>query len=418
MRFVASAVVFRPLALAALASLATFGALGACSSSAATAPAVVDAGDLDAGADVTAPAPAVDPTGWTSTAELHEARALATATLLADGRVLVVGGEGTKREKRASVELFDPTTNTYAEAAALPEPRLHHTATLLASGEVLVAGGGAGSQIALPTGEETTASAVLYDPKTNAWRATGSMHAARAGHRATRLTDGRVLVVGGGDQVGYPCASSYRDCNVAASIGSAEIYDPATGVWTSTGALAAPRLAFTLDPTPAGIVAAGGAANNEGLESVEIYDVVSGAWRGGPKLRGQRLFHATAVVAGTLIVAGGKVANVAPITSVDLLDEDARAWSSGKALDEARTGASFLGLPSGKALLLAGADQLAGTYLADAALYDPVADSWSPIEPLAKARYGQAAVLLADGSVLVVGGRTSSSVLTLSERSH
>ena len=166
-------------------------------------------------------------------------------------------------------------------------------------------------------------------------------------------------------------------------MGSAEIYDPATGVWTTTGSLADPRVAFDLSVTSAGVVASGGAANNHGLESVEIFDASTGKWRAGPKLDGERLYHAAAVVNGKLVVAGGKIANVSPITSVDVLD-DAR-WRSGASLKEARTGASFVSLQSGKGLLAAGNDQLGNRFLADAAIYDADADTWTAIE-LARGR--------------------------------
>ncbi len=376
-------------------------------------PAVADA---DAG---TTPPPPADPTGWTRTGSLKQARALATATVLADGRVLVTGGEDDDYAMLASAELFDPETGAFTEAAALPSPRDHHTATLLPNGEVLVAGGGAGSSISLPSGEKTTASAVLYDPKTNAWRETGTMHTARAGHRAVLLENGRVFVAGGGSAVGYPCHSSHPDCTVADSIASAEIYDPGTGTWTEAAPLAQARLAFALNVTPAGVVASGGAADDNGLESVEIYDAKADAWRAGPKLKGERLNHATAVLNGKLVVAGGKIANVSPITTVDVLDTSTSRWTTGASLDEPRTGASFLALPSGKGLLVAGNDQTGRTpHLDEAALYDPEADAWTVIQPLAQGRYSQATALLKDGSVLVIGGRTSKGVTTSVERSQ
>lgn len=400
------------------ALLAAASSLLACSE-AAQAPHVAapPSSDDDAGAADAAPPPP-DPTGWSATGSLAEGRALATANVLPDGRVLVVGGEDDAYGMLASAELYDPAAGTFAKAAPLPEPRDHHTATLLKTGEVLVVGGGQGSEISLPTGEKALASAVLYDPKSDTWRPTGSMHEARAGHRAVLLDDGRVLVVGGGNKVGYSCADIHPNCTIADSIGSAEIYDPATGVWTTTGALAQPRIGFDLHLTPTGVVASGGGAKNQGLTSVEIYDVAAGTWRSGPSLQGQRLYHSAALLGGKLVVAGGKIANVAPITSVDILDDTASKWMAGAELKEARTGASFIPLPSGKGLLVAGNDQLGTQFLAAAALYDPAADAWTSLPALAHGRYSQVSVLLQDGSVLVIGGRTSKGITTSVERSR
>ena len=75
----------------------------------------------------------------------------------------------------------------------------NQTATLLYNGRVLVVGG-------LGADEATVATAELYHPTTGAWSATGSMGTARSGHTATRLLNGKVLVTGGFNQ--QPCSSN------------------------------------------------------------------------------------------------------------------------------------------------------------------------------------------------------------------
>jgi N-acetylneuraminic acid mutarotase len=399
--------------------LSIFLLLSSCSSASPAPETTPDAPNVPAGDEPQpAPPPPPDPKGWAPAGDLAVARALTTATLLADGRVLVVGGEDSDYGMLASVEIFDPKTGAFTKGPDLPSPRVHHTATRLKSGEVLVAGGGQGSEISLPTGEKTLASALLFDPKTNQWRETASMNAARAGHRAALLADGRVLVAGGGDKIGYPCAAIHPNCNVAAALGSAEIYDPAAGTWTATGSLLQSRLAFSMDVTSAGVVAAGGGADNQGLDSVEIFDASAGVWRAGPKLDGQRLYQSTVVLGDELVVAGGKIANVAPITTVDTLDESGTRWTHRASLDEPRTGASFVALPSGKGLLVAGDDQTGQQFLDEAALYDRAANTWTKIHPIANPRYSQVAVVLGDGSVLVVGGRDADGAMNKTERSR
>ena len=120
---------------------------------------------------------------------LTEARSIHTATLLTDGRVLLVGGWGTG--PLASAEVWDPATGTFSATGSLAEDRGGHGATLLADGRVLAVGGD-GSAGSL-------ASAEVWDPATGTFSATGSLTEARSNHTATLLPDGRVLVVGGND---------------------------------------------------------------------------------------------------------------------------------------------------------------------------------------------------------------------------
>jgi hypothetical protein len=351
-----------------------------CSSATPPVSSVGDPSDAGA-ADSSAPdasVPAVDPIGFRAAGQLLQARALPSATRLPDGRVLIVGGERTDYAMLASVEIYDPKTDTVTAAAPLPEPRDHHTATLLPTGEVLVTGGGQGSEIGLPSGEGILATALLYNPAKDAWRATGSMKGPRAGHRAALLADGRVLVVGGGDKLGYSCAAIHPNCTVAESIGTTEIYDPATETFTEVGALTYPRLAHSLDLLDDGrAVVAGGAANNKGLQTVELFDPATKTWSKGPPLQGQRLYHASAVVEGALVVVGGKIANVSPISTTDVLDVGKDMWRSAASVPTPRTGAKLVALPTGHGLLVAGDNQITNEALKDARLYDVATDTWS-----------------------------------------
>ena len=134
-----------------------------------------------------APPPALAPAGnWLPGPHLNEAHGAGgtpTLTLLQDGRVLLVGGNG--------AEIYDPATNTWRlTEQRLSAPRFKHTATLLTNGRVLIAGGTAGDAQGLATAE-------LFDPETGTWSATGNMSAARVLHSATLLPNGLVLVAGG-----------------------------------------------------------------------------------------------------------------------------------------------------------------------------------------------------------------------------
>src|SRR5437762_1005522 len=106
-------------------------------------------------------------------------------TRLNDGRVLVVGGFAGR-----SAELFDPVGSTFSGTGSTSVPHTAGSATLLADGRVLVAGG---------HGSATTAVAEIYNPSTGTFTAAVSLTVPRQEHSATRLGDGRVLLVDGFD---------------------------------------------------------------------------------------------------------------------------------------------------------------------------------------------------------------------------
>jgi N-acetylneuraminic acid mutarotase len=113
-------------------------------------------------------------------------RADHTATRLADGGVMLVGGAAD-----GSCQVFDPVAGSFTAIAAPPEPaRSHHTATMLAGGAVLVAGG-------YVSGRGAIADVAVFRPGANTWSRLAPMSTPRWGHTATRLSDGRVVIAGG-----------------------------------------------------------------------------------------------------------------------------------------------------------------------------------------------------------------------------
>ncbi len=126
---------------------------------------------------------------FTATNAMNTARANHTATLLLNGKVLIVGGLAADGSFVKTAEIYDPVTGKFAATGDLNTPRFRHTATLLQNGKVLIAGGYAGQALA---GSE------IYDPQSGTFTVVSSpMTSARSQHSATLLGDGRVMLAGG-----------------------------------------------------------------------------------------------------------------------------------------------------------------------------------------------------------------------------
>ena len=284
------------------------------------------------------------PAVWTVTGRMVEAyRVFHTATLLPDGTVLAVGGapDFTERSTLASAERYDPRAGTWTETATMAQARWRHTATLLPNGRVLVVGGQSDDRGTV----YWAASAEIYDPATGRWEPTGQMGPPRAGHSATLLPNGMVLVSGGYNQGGF--------------LSSAELYDPDSGTWSTTGPLAVARRSATATLLRNGRVLVvggsfGGTSFSNALASAEVYDPATGIWSSAASMHADRQDHtATLLPDGTVLVTGG----------------------------------------FGSAEMMASAE-----------VYDPAWDRWSVIGDMHAVRAGHSATLLSNGNVLVAGG--------------
>ncbi len=210
---------------------------------------------------------------FTPVGAMADARAMHGQVMLPDERVLVIGGSGATLPL-ASAEIFDPKSGQFTATGSLSTPRTLSTATALEDGKVMVIGGVAG-QIDTSGGSGGDAflsSTELYDPGTGVFTAAADLGVPRAGHSATRLLDGRILVAGGID----PALTGYA---------TAEIYDPATDSFSATGSMSMVRFLQAAELLPDGRVLVAGAidpaaggATTDLLMNVEIWDPATGTF--------------------------------------------------------------------------------------------------------------------------------------------
>lgn len=273
-------------------------------------------------------------------------RAVHTATVLEDGRVLIVGGctMGSCEVGPASstTEIFDPATERFRTGPALGTARVGHTATRLPDGRVLLAGGWVGS-----TPTETTE---IFDPESGTVEPGPDLDAPRASHTATLLADGRVLIVGG---------RTGPDTNTR--LATTEIFDPRTD---------------RLDP--------------------------------GPEMATPRSTHASARLAdGRVLVCGGSRTKGRVIASAEVFVPAARRFVAVGAMASPRHKHALVALPDGGALVVAGSDarDYDGKH-ASIERFDPTTGGFSSAGTLASPRFKlpDSVVLLPDGGILIAGG--------------
>ena len=336
---------------------------------------------------------------WSSAGIMTKSRTYHTATLLGNGKVLLAGGFTDSYADEATAELYDPATNSWTATGNMTASRYDHSATLLADGRVLVVGGF--------NDYGRLSSAEIYDPATGKWTATGSMSIPRQTHGAALLPDGRVLVEGG-----CCVAGTTNDLNTA------EIWDPATGQWTSAGMFHAPHSVGGAYALSDGTVLVPGGTTTENTTpgaQVDMY-LSSGGWAALPPLGVTRAWFSGGVLAGDyVLVAGGDTgACCVGVNSAQLYNPATQSWTSTPPMGEKRIYGAAAVLASGTQILVAGGfsccSNPAYTH-ASAEIFDLTTGSWFTTASMTNPRYGHTLTRLQDGTVLAAGGGQYGGVL-------
>jgi hypothetical protein len=345
---------------------------------------------------------------FTPTGDMQVARGFHTATLLGDGKVLVVGGAAHGSDLLCldgldSAELYDASTGSFSKTGNPTTAHYAHAATLLQGGEVLITGGFASGFDCEDLGEPAQVVAEVYNPATGAFESTGHMVEGRGGHTATLLPNGKVLVAGGGD-AGGGTLPFFGD-----SSNTAELYDPATQVFTRTGSMVTSRFGHTATLLSNGkVLIVGGVESGVMLfqmtPTAELYDPATGTFTPTGSLAVARAGHtATLLKDGKVLIAGGLTNtqdSASGTASAEIYDPSTGTFTRTGDMGVAREAHTATLLTDGT-VLIAGGGLSSPTLFAE--IYDPSTGSFTPTGSMGTARVGHTATLLTDGRVLVAG---------------
>jgi Galactose oxidase, central domain/Kelch motif len=336
--------------------------------------------------------------GFHATGDMATKRAAHTATLLQNGKVLIAGGYN-DTDVLATAELFDPAAGTFTTTGVMTTARFSHTATLLPNGTVLVTGGSPNlGDLSGGNNSDDLSTAELFDPATGTFTATGAMSKPRSEHTATLLANGKVLLAGG------------------AAGNVAELFDPATGSFTATGDLiVGGRWGCTATLLSDGTVLIAGGRDSKGvfdafpLHDAELFNPATGTFTATGGMTQFRYDHAATLLNnGQVLLTGGF--NGTPVQDAEVFDPTTRSFSRTGIMKTPRAKHTATLLVGGNVLVAGGFSFDATGSFSSAEVFDPSTHLFMPTGPMRVARFLHTATRLKDSSVLVTGGQSSTTI--------
>jgi len=240
-----------------------------------------------------------------------------------------------------------------------------------------------------------TPNAEIFDPATDIWTSVAPMNVARHRHASVLLPSGEVMVLGGMGANGAPTAS-------------VEIYSPSDDTWTEIAPLSGPRSRITASVLADGsIFVAGGTPTNDGSATgiTERLFTLAGDWMPGPTLNRPRAAHtATSLPDGRVVYVGGYLLFGSDVAEIEILSLDGTTVTLGPSMPIPRHGhLSMFDASSNSVLVLTGFASPGGA-VGSIVSYSVTNNSWATLGQLNSPKNGACAARLPGERIIVAGG--------------
>jgi hypothetical protein len=328
------------------------------------------------------------------------------AIAMSDGTVLVAGGYDNSGTAIPHSEIYSPATGQFTKSTSVVNgdetyARGNTTAVLLPNGQVIVTGGATTSTTVTAHSEIYTTGKFIPTNSTS----NGDLINARSNHTATLLTDGRILIAGGK--------------NGTTSQAHSEIYTYALGSFGSSSNLNTGRYQHTATLLPTGqLVVIGGKSGTGAVQRSELYDPTNATLTNSSLMQIARYAHtATLLPNGKVLIVGGTANGTTPVASSELYDPTTQIFTtlSANDLSNPRFGHTATLLANGKVLIVGGINNNANTTVAQSEIYDPATNKFSITATLNTPRYAHSAILLSNSKVLISGGLSNGGVAEIAQ---
>jgi len=229
---------------------------------------------------------------WTKKADMPTARVIPSSVTV-KGKIYTIGG--TKLDKPdytglPTVEVYDPTTDTWTRKADMPTPRWALSASVV-NGKIYAIGG----CLRAPNVTVTTAAVEEYNPETDTWTKKADMPTTPRLYHSSSVVNGKIYVIGGTSNLGKNKFSFVEE------------YDPVTDTWTRKTDMPTARVWHCTSAYGGKIYAFGGFIDLVGLTIVEEYNPGTDTWRRVADMPTGRQLLTACEANGKIYVIGGAI---------------------------------------------------------------------------------------------------------------